>query len=92
MDKTLPYDSADELREVLREENKVFAGLGFAPGTAGYEALREAPAAAQGLEKARPFGAAFEDFYLTNPIARASKTMAECSLMKRGLETPVAAE
>ncbi|WP_084396068.1 NADH-quinone oxidoreductase subunit NuoG [Henriciella aquimarina] len=90
--KTLPYDSADELREVIREENPVFAGLGFAPGTAGHKVLLEAPAKPQGLDKARPFGAVISDFYMTNPIARASETMAECSLMKRGLETPVAAE
>ena len=89
---TLPYDSAAELREVLREQNQVFGGLGFAPGAAGHDALSTAPEKAQGLESARPFGAAIQDFYLTNPIARASKTMAECSLMKRGLETPVAAE
>ncbi|WP_300378760.1 NADH-quinone oxidoreductase subunit NuoG [Henriciella sp.] len=90
--KTLRYDSADELREILREDNEVFAGLGFAPGAAGHAALLEAPAKPQALDKARPFGAAVSDFYMTNPIARASKTMAECSLMKRGLETPVAAE
>ncbi len=90
--KTLPYDSAAELREVLRQQNEVFAGLGFAPAHAGHKALLEAPAKAEGLDKARPFEAPFTDFYMTNPIARASKTMAECSLMKRGLETPVAAE
>ena len=90
--KTLSYDSDAELRQVLREQNEVFAGLGFAPGASGHAALKEAPAKPQGLVKARPFEAPFADFYLTNPIARASKTMAECSLMKRGLETPVAAE
>ena len=89
---TLPYDSAAELREMLREQNEVFAGLGFAPGKAGYKALLDAPDMPQGLDKARPFEAIIDDFYLTNPIARASRTMAECSLMKRGLETPVAAE
>ena len=88
----LPYDSADALREQLREHNPVFAGLGFAPGTAGHEALSKAPDGQKGLAGAPAFTAAFEDFYLTNPIARASKTMAECSLMKRSLETPVAAE
>ena len=92
MEKTLPYDSAAELREVLREENAVFSGLGFAPGAAGQASLQEARERPHNLEKARPFGTAIGDFYLTNPIARASKTMAECSLMKRGLETPVAAE
>ncbi|HIG22963.1 NADH-quinone oxidoreductase subunit NuoG [Henriciella sp.] len=90
--KPLSYDSADQLREQIREHNPVFAGLGFAPGKAGHEALSKAPEKAKTLAGARPFEAPFEDFYLTNPIARASKTMAECSLMKRGLETPVAAE
>ena len=92
LDKTLPYDSAPELREVLREHNELFAGLGFAPGAKGHAALMTAPPKAEDLDKARPFEAAIDDFYMTNPIARASKTMAECSLMKRGLETPVAAE
>ncbi|WP_084418792.1 NADH-quinone oxidoreductase subunit NuoG [Henriciella litoralis] len=90
--KPLGYDSASELREQLREANSLFAGLGFAPGKGGFEVLSKVPAKAKSLAKARPFEAPFEDFYLTNPIARASKTMAECSLMKRGLETPVAAE
>ncbi|MGB3624896.1 MAG: NADH-quinone oxidoreductase subunit NuoG [Henriciella sp.] len=90
--KTLPYDSPAELREMLRQENAVFSGLGFAPGAAGAEALGKLPDDAQASDKEHVFGAAIGDFYLTNPIARASKTMAECSLMKRGLETPVAAE
>ena len=88
----LGYDSADELREQLREQNPVFAGLGFAPGTGGHAALSTAPEAPKNLASAAAFAPSFEDFYLTNPIARASKTMAECSLMKRSLETPVAAE
>jgi NADH-quinone oxidoreductase subunit G len=28
-----------------------------------------------------PFGLAIDNFYLTNPIARASATMAECSAL-----------
>ena len=31
-----------------------------------------------------PFGAAVSDFYLTNPIARASAVMAECSALAEG--------
>lgn len=89
---TLPYDTADALREGLRAERPHFAGLGFAPAEAGVEALR-APMAGTGTpDLAVPFGARRGDFYLTNPIARASKTMAECSLQHRGLETAVAAE
>ncbi len=90
--KTLPYDTADALREALREANPVFAGLGFAPGDAGVEALKQKIKAGSAALTAAPFVAAIDDFYLTNPIARASKTMAECSLQKQGLETVMAAE
>ena len=90
--KTLPYDTADALREALREANPVFAGLGFAPGDAGVEALKQKIEAGSAALTAAPFVAAIDDFYLTNPIARASKTMAECSLQKQGLETVMAAE
>jgi NADH-quinone oxidoreductase subunit G len=31
-----------------------------------------------------PFVSAVQDFYLTNPIARASAVMAECSALARG--------
>ncbi|MCR9269847.1 MAG: NADH-quinone oxidoreductase subunit NuoG [Hyphomonadaceae bacterium] len=90
--KTLPYDSADALREVLREANPIFAGLGYAPGHEGADALKaKISVSSDGVSKA-PFTAAIGDFYMTNPIARASKTMAECSLQKQGLETAVAAE
>ena len=90
--KTLPYDSADELRAALREQNEVFAGLGYAPGAAGVNALKDPVSAVGGTVSAAPLTATIGDFYLTNPIARASKTMAECSLQKQGLETPMAAE
>ena len=35
-----------------------------------------------------PFVSAVADFYLTNPIARASATMAECSAIARGITQP----
>ncbi|MEL6568049.1 MAG: NADH-quinone oxidoreductase subunit NuoG [Pseudomonadota bacterium] len=89
--KPLGYDTASALRDQLREAVPHFAGMGFAPGGAGAEALKTLPEASQALSEA-PFSGSIADFYLTNPIARASKTMAECSLQKRGLETPVAAE
>ena len=92
MGKPLPYDSAEALREALRaDDSSVFAGLGFAPGAAGAEALKT-PVEAAGAVNDAAFAPVINDFYLTNPIARASKTLAECSMQKRGLETPVAAE
>ena len=39
-----------------------------------------------------PFRTAVEDFYLTNPIARASAVMAECSALAAGHRTLAAAE
>ena len=89
--KTLPYDSADALRAQLREANPVFAGLNYAPGHSGADALAK-PIEAAGELSTSPLTATIGDFYLTNPIARASKTMAECSMQKQGLETPMAAE
>ena len=90
MGKTLPYDTVEALRESLRE-NEVFAGIGYAPGAAGAEALKAVPEGAGSLSGA-PFTPVIGDFYLTNPIARASKTMAECSALATVLDTPVAAE
>ncbi|MAB11046.1 NADH-quinone oxidoreductase subunit NuoG [Hyphomonas sp.] len=90
MGKTLPYDTVEALRESLRE-NAVFAGIGYAPGAAGAEALKAVPEGTGGLSSA-PFKPVIGDFYLTNPIARASKTMAECSALATALDTPVAAE
>ena len=89
--KTLSYDTAAALREALQsEENSVFAGLGYAPGAQGVEALKTP--IESGSVSADPFKATISDFYFTNPVARASKTMAECSRQKRALETPIAAE
>ena len=37
-----------------------------------------------GAPEKAPFKPAIEDFYLTNPIARASAVMAECSRLASG--------
>ncbi len=93
--KVLPYDTADDLRAVLRGkagENTPFSGRGYAPGAKGVAALSAAPPAAGDKLGSQPFGRAVADFYLTNPIARASRTMAECSALATSLDTAVAAE
>ncbi|KCZ53853.1 NADH-quinone oxidoreductase subunit NuoG [Hyphomonas chukchiensis] len=93
--KTLPYDTAAALRAGLRGpegENTVFSGLGFAPGASGASALQTAVTGSAGTISADAFSTPIDDFYLTNPIARASKTMAECSSLSTALDTPVAAE
>ena len=52
---------------------------------------RRLPGAAEAWKKPS-FGSAIEDFYLTNPIARASVIMAECSVLAEGRSALTAAE
>ncbi len=91
----LPYDTADDLRAVLRGkvgEHTPFSGRGYAPGANGVAALLASVAAADGALSSEAFAPAISDFYLTNPIARASRTMAECSALATSLDTAIAAE
>ncbi len=78
----LPYDNLGMLRRRMLEVAPHFSGVDKrsiaawgAFGTAG--AVSDAP-----------FVPAVADFYLTNPIARASATMAECSALARGAAQP----
>ncbi|MEM6383683.1 MAG: NADH-quinone oxidoreductase subunit NuoG [Pseudomonadota bacterium] len=75
---TLPFNSLDELRAALYAEVPHLANLETveAADTNGLSALA---AGAPQTVKAAKFTPAINDFYLTNPIARASKVMAECS-------------
>jgi len=83
--KTLPFDNADALRQLLRQEAPSFATIDFAPGPIGagpnllQELMSVVDAAGAGKVMSEPFESPIRDFYLTNPIARASATMAECS-------------
>lgn len=93
MGKTLPYDSIAALRDAMEgseDARTVFAGLGYAPGHDGAVALKEVPTA--GNLSGRALKSSTGDYYLTNPVARASKTMAECSAQNAALDRPVAAE
>ncbi len=73
----LPYDSLDALRAKLVEDNSVFAGLDYAP-LPNAESVAP-PYGKVGSIANAPFGESIGAFHLTNPIARASKTMAECA-------------
>jgi NADH-quinone oxidoreductase subunit G len=77
--KTLPYDSLNALRAALIEEIESFGEIDHAPGARGAEAFDVGAIGEGGEVSDAPFAAAVTDFYFTNPIARASRTMAECS-------------
>ncbi|RIK88379.1 MAG: NADH-quinone oxidoreductase subunit G [Hyphomicrobiales bacterium] len=87
--KRLPFDSLGQLRAKLYEEFPHFAGIdGIVPGNAA-DVAALAGAGAGALAKAA-FSSTVVDFYLTNPIARASAVMAECSALAKGGVTQAA--
>ena len=70
--KPLPYDTLDQVRSRLVAVNKVFAALDHqAPGAWGEFGTA-------GSISDTPFVSPIENFYMTDPISRASKTMADC--------------
>jgi len=84
----LPYDSLSGLRAALFKAHPHLARVDqIEPGNAAD--IGKISGAAP--DKA-PFRSAVSDFYLTNPIARASAIMAECSGLARGARVLTAAE
>jgi len=79
----LPYDTLPALRAAMYKEAPLLARLDAVEpaGLKGVEAL----AARGGALGSEAFGPAVRDFYLTNPIARASAVMAELSALKRAM-------
>jgi NADH-quinone oxidoreductase subunit G len=79
----LPYDTQDQLRAKLFADHPIFGQIDYAPGSS--------PTAPDlsGLGDAGPLADAtlaspIKAFHLTNPIARASVTMAECAALASG--------
>ncbi|HEY2444510.1 MAG TPA: NADH-quinone oxidoreductase subunit NuoG [Rhizomicrobium sp.] len=91
--KRLPYDDRETLRRAIEAD---------APHFAAIDALPAPPAADPGIWNAIgvpgevnrdvPLSSPIADFYQTNPIARASATMAECSRVILGGARKMAAE
>ncbi len=79
--KKLPFDSLTALRAKLYAEYPHFAGLDEIVPGAGDEIAAIAKKAGQMAKSV--FASPVKDFYLTNPIARASAVMAECSALAR---------
>jgi NADH-quinone oxidoreductase subunit G len=87
--KTLPFDSLMQLRRAIYAAH---------PHLASLDSITPAdPAAVAKLSKVggkvgtAPFAETISDFYLTNPIARASSVMAECAALA-ARKLPMAAE
>ena len=79
--KALAFDSLDELRAALYAAHPHMAAI---DAIAGDDGAGVANAAARGGKTGgEAFQPAIADFYLTNPIARASATMAECSALAK---------
>ncbi|HYH19597.1 MAG TPA: NADH-quinone oxidoreductase subunit NuoG, partial [Azospirillum sp.] len=70
---TLPYDSLTQVRQRLVAVNPVFADIG-AVTPASWQAFGTA-----GALDAAPFASPIANFYMTDPISRASVTMARCT-------------
>ncbi|MCT8990648.1 NADH-quinone oxidoreductase subunit NuoG [Chelativorans sp. SCAU2101] len=78
----LPFDSLAQLRSRLYADHPHFAALDAIEEGAPADVLQLAKLAGS-LESA-PFVSPIRDFYLTNPVARASAVMAECSALAQG--------
>jgi len=78
--KPLPYDTLDQVRARLVAVNRNFAAL-----------ERQAPGAwgafgTAGTAGDAPFVSPIANFYMTDPISRASRTMAECMASRQQLQ------
>ena len=80
----LPYDNVEQLRAKLIADHPTFGQLDYTPGPATAAAFDLKAVGEKGGLSEAPFKSPVRDYYLTNPIARASRTMAECSALHSG--------
>lgn len=87
MGSPLPFDTLSELRTAMYKDAPTLAALDTVEpsGSTGVADL----ARLDGETTATPFTGTIDDFYLTNPIARASSVMAELSALRRGSQQGV---
>ena len=85
-DRVLPFDSQSELRDHMSASVPSFAALGYAPGSVGGAPLDLASLGKAGELSTAVLQSPVDDFYMTNPIARASAVMAECSAVQTSLD------
>ena len=83
LNRVLPYDSLDAVREKLMADHPAFMSLDTAPERAVFDPTTLGE---KGDVSSDALKNPIEDFYMTNPIARASNVMAECSAVVAGLQ------
>ena len=76
----LPWNNLDELRAAMYKVAPQLMRLDQRETASTHELADLGKA--EGAMSAEPFRSPITDFYMTNPIARASKIMAECSALK----------
>ena len=79
--KRLPYDDMATLRKAMLADAPHFANIDTAPANPGADPAIWTNIGATGTIAKTPLESPIKDFYLTNPIARASHVMAECSTL-----------
>jgi len=80
----LPYDTLDALRRKLFADHPTFGRIDHVDGPAGAAGLDLGALGDKGELSDAPFASPVKSFYLTNPIARSSVTMAECAALASG--------
>jgi NADH-quinone oxidoreductase subunit G len=84
MGRKLPYDSLDQLRTKLFADHPTFGRIDYVAGPEAAKGLDLGALGVAGDVRDEPFASPIKSFYLTNPIARASVTMAECAALASG--------
>ncbi len=84
LETVLPYDSLEQLRTRLFTDHPTFGQIDYAPGSvpAPFDFAR---LGGEGKIGGAPFATPIKAFHLTNPIARASVTMAQCAALAAGV-------
>ena len=81
----LPYDTLDQLRDRLFADHPTFGQIDLAPGSI-VSSFDLNGLGAEGELSDAPLRSPVHTFHLTNAIARASVTMAECAALASGLK------
>lgn len=79
----LPYDSLDQLRAKLFADHPTFGQIDYAPGSVA-TSFDVGSLGGDAEVSDAPFESPIKAFHLTNPVARASVTMAECAAVASG--------